>query len=117
RGRAMQEAVPVGAGAMAALLGADLEAATAIAEAAAKETREVCACANDNAPGQVVISGPKAAVEPAAAIASERGVKRSVMLPVSAPFHCALMQPAADEMAEALGDAALADPAVPLVAN
>jgi [acyl-carrier-protein] S-malonyltransferase len=117
RGKAMQEAVPVGKGAMAALLGADLEAATGIAEAAAKETGEVCSTANDNAPGQVVISGSKTAVERAVALAAERGVKRSVMLPVSAPFHCALMQPAADVMAEALADAALADPAVPLVAN
>jgi len=117
RGRAMQEAVAVGAGAMAALLGADLAAATAIAEAAAKETREVCAVANDNAPGQVVVSGSKAAVERAIALAGERGIKRSVLLPVSAPFHCPLMQPAADIMAEALGEAALVNPSVPLVAN
>jgi len=117
RGRAMQEAVPVGKGAMAALLGADLEAATGIAEAAAKETGEVCSTANDNAPGQVVISGTKTAVERATAIATERGIKRSVMLPVSAPFHCALMQPAADVMAEALAGATLANPAVPVVAN
>ena len=117
RGRAMQEAVPVGQGAMAALLGADLEAATGIAEAAAKETGEVCSTANDNAPGQVVISGTKTAVERATAIATERGIKRSVMLPVSAPFHCALMQPAADVMAEALAGATLANPAVPVVAN
>ncbi len=117
RGRAMQEAVPVGEGAMAALLGADLTAATAIAEAAAKETRAVCTPANDNAPGQVVISGSKAAVERAIALAGERGIKRSVLLPVSAPFHCPLMQPAADIMAEALGEAALANPSVPLVAN
>jgi len=117
RGRAMQEAVPVGAGAMAALLGADLAAATAIAEAAATETREVCTPANDNAPGQVVISGSKAAVERAIALAAERGIKRSVLLPVSAPFHCPLMQPAADIMAEALGEAALVNPSVPLVAN
>jgi [acyl-carrier-protein] S-malonyltransferase len=117
RGRAMQEAVPVGRGAMAALLGADLEAAAAIAEAAAKESGEVCSTANDNAPGQVVISGAKTAVERALAIAAERGVRRSVMLPVSAPFHCALMQPAADAMAEALAAAALYNPTVPLVAN
>jgi [acyl-carrier-protein] S-malonyltransferase len=117
RGRAMQEAVPVGAGAMAALLGADLEAATAIAAAAAEETKAVCACANDNAPGQVVVSGSKAAVERAIAIAAERGIKRSVLLPVSAPFHCPLMQPAADAMAEALAEARLENPAVPLVAN
>lgn len=117
RGRAMQEAVPVGAGAMAALLGADLEAATAIAETAAKETKLVCAPANDNAPGQVVISGAKAAIERAVALATERGIKRSVILPVSAPFHCVLMEPAADAMAEALAEAPLANPAVPLVAN
>jgi [acyl-carrier-protein] S-malonyltransferase len=117
RGKAMQEAVPVGAGAMAALLGADLAAATEIAAAAAKETGAVCATANDNAPGQVVVSGSKAAVERAIAIAAERGVKRSVLLPVSAPFHCGLMQPAADAMAEALAEATLENPAVPLVAN
>jgi [acyl-carrier-protein] S-malonyltransferase len=117
RGQAMQKAVPVGEGAMAALLGADLEAAKAIAAAAAQETRAVCTPANDNAPEQVVISGAKAAVERAVALAGERGIKRCVMLPVSAPFHCPLMQPAADAMAEALGEAALADPAVPLVAN
>jgi [acyl-carrier-protein] S-malonyltransferase len=117
RGKAMQEAVPVGAGAMAALLGADLDAAVEIAAAAAKETGEVCTCANDNAPGQVVVSGSKAAVERAVAVAAERGVKRSVMLPVSAPFHCPLMQPAADVMAEALAEARLENPAVPLVAN
>jgi [acyl-carrier-protein] S-malonyltransferase len=117
RGRAMQEAVPVGEGAMAALLGADLEAAKGIAEAAARETNLVCAPANDNAPGQVVISGAKAAVERAIALATERGIKRSVILPVSAPFHCALMQPAADAMAEALAEAPLVNPAVPLVAN
>src|SRR5215510_4824468 len=105
RGRAMQEAVPVGEGAMAALLGADLEAAKGIAEAAAKETRLVCAPANDNAPGQVVISGAKAAVERAVALAAERGIKRSVM------------QPAADAMADALAEAPLVNPAVPLVAN
>src|SRR5215468_1915531 len=117
RGRAMQEAVPVGEGAMAALLGADIAAAQAIAEAAAKETGKVCAPANDNAPGQVVISGAKAAVERAVALAAERGIKRSVMLPVSAPFHCSLMQPAADAMADALAEAPLDNPAVPLVAN
>jgi [acyl-carrier-protein] S-malonyltransferase len=117
RGRAMQEAVPVGEGAMAALLGPDLPTAAGIAEAAAAETGEVCACANDNAPGQVVISGTKRAVERAIAIAAERGVKRSIPLPVSAPFHCPLMQPAADAMAEALAAAPLAPPTVPLVAN
>lgn len=119
RGQAMQRAVPVGEGAMAALLGLDLEAATEIAAAAvaAGEGEEVCAPANDNAPGQVVVSGHKAAVERAIAIAAERGARRSVMLPVSAPFHCALMQPAADEMAEALAKVDLAMPALPLVAN
>ncbi len=117
RGRAMQEAVPVGEGAMAALLGADLEVAKAIAEAAAKETRAVCTPATDNAPGQVVISGAKVAIERAIVLAGERGIKRSVLLPVSAPFHCPLMQPAADAMKEALAEAALVNPAVPLVAN
>ncbi|HYD97983.1 MAG TPA: ACP S-malonyltransferase [Alphaproteobacteria bacterium] len=115
RGQAMQKAVPVGVGAMAALLGADLEAAQAIAQEAAQG--EVCACANDNAPGQVVVSGHKGAVERAMRIAAERGFKRSVMLPVSAPFHCPLMQPAADRMAEALAAVRLEAPAVPLIAN
>ena len=118
RGRAMQRAVPVGQGAMAALLGLDLPAAQEIAEAAAEgeEGREVCACANDNAPGQVVVSGDKAAVERAVKLAAEKG-RRGIMLPVSAPFHCALMAPAAREMEEALADVALAPPTVPLVAN
>jgi [acyl-carrier-protein] S-malonyltransferase len=115
RGRAMQKAVPVGEGAMAALIGADLEQAEAIAKEAAQG--EVCAPANDNAPGQVVVSGHKAAVERAVALAAGRGIKRSVMLPVSAPFHCALMKPAADEMAEALAEAKILPPAVPVVAN
>lgn len=115
RGRAMQRAVPVGEGAMAALIGADLGQAQAIARDAAKG--EVCAVANDNAPGQVVVSGHKAAVERAVALAAELGIRRSVMLPVSAPFHCALMQPAAEEMAEALADARVLPPAVPLIAN
>jgi [acyl-carrier-protein] S-malonyltransferase len=115
RGRAMQRAVPVGEGAMAALIGADLETARAIAEAAAED--EVCAIANDNAPGQVVISGHKAAVERAVALAPERGIKRSVMLPVSAPFHSPLMQPAAEEMEEALAAIVIAPPRLPLVAN
>jgi [acyl-carrier-protein] S-malonyltransferase len=114
RGRAMQRAVPAGQGAMAALLGLDLPAAAEIAEAAADG--EVCACANDNAPGQVVVSGDKAAVERAVKLAAEQG-KRGVMLPVSAPFHCALMAPAAREMEEALAGVALAPPAVPLIAN
>lgn len=115
RGQSMQKAVPVGVGAMAAILGADLDAATEIAAAAAQG--DVCAAANDNAPGQVVVSGHKAAVERAMAIAAERGFKRSILLPVSAPFHCPLMQPAADRMAEALADTTISAPKVPLVAN
>lgn len=115
RGRAMQEAVPVGVGAMAALLGLDFEAARAIAEEAAGD--EVCQAANDNDPGQVVISGHKAAVERAVEIAKGRGAKRAVMLPVSAPFHSALMEPAAEVMAGALADVSIAAPRVPLVAN
>lgn len=115
RGRAMQKAVPVGAGAMAALLGLDLDAAREVAAAAAQG--EVCAAANDNAPGQVVVSGHKAAVERAVALAAERGARRSVLLPVSAPFHCPLMAPAADVMAEALEAVAMAPPRLPLVAN
>src|ERR1043165_6269119 len=117
RGQAMQKAVPVGVGAMAALLGLDLPAAQEIAAAAAKETGMVCSAANDNAPGQVVVSGHKEAVERAIAIAAEKGAKRSVLLPVSAPFHCALMQPAADAMAEALGNTKLNAPAVPVIAT
>ncbi|MCP4330053.1 MAG: ACP S-malonyltransferase [Alphaproteobacteria bacterium] len=115
RGRAMQDAVPVGDGAMAAILGLELDAVVAIAQAAAGD--EVCAAANDNAPGQVVVSGSRGAVERAVAMASEQGAKRSIMLPVSAPFHCALMQPAADVMREALWRAAIEPPATPLVAN
>ncbi|MCL7464782.1 ACP S-malonyltransferase [Phaeovulum sp. NW3] len=115
RGQAMQSAVPVGVGAMAALLGLDFETATAVAAEAAQG--EVCQAANDNDPAQVVVSGHKAAVERAVEIAKGRGAKRAVMLPVSAPFHCALMQPAADAMAAALADVAIAAPAVPLVAN
>ncbi|UWR82856.1 ACP S-malonyltransferase [Phaeobacter inhibens] len=115
RGQAMQSAVPVGEGAMAAILGLDLEAVRAVAEEAAQG--EVCQAANDNDPTQVVVSGAKAAVERAAEIAKEKGAKRAVMLPVSAPFHCALMQPAADVMAEALADVAITSPAVPLIAN
>lgn len=118
RGRAMQQAVPVGEGAMAALIGVDLEAAQDVAAAAvAGESDEVCAVANDNAPGQVVVSGSRAAVERAVAIAAERGARRSVMLPVSAPFHCPLMAPAAEVMADALGQVAVKPPVVPLVAN
>jgi len=120
RGQAMQEAVPVGEGAMAALLGLDLADAAEVAEAAAagaEQGREICAPANDNAPGQVVISGHKAAVERAVELAGERGAKRCVMLPVSAPFHCALMAPAAEAMAEALAQVTLRPPAIPVVAN
>ncbi|HEX7008309.1 MAG TPA: ACP S-malonyltransferase [Alphaproteobacteria bacterium] len=117
RGRAMQAAVPAGEGAMAALLGVELADAEAIAKKAAEATGEVCAPANDNGPGQIVVSGAKAAVEHAVKIAPERGAKRCVMLPVSAPFHCALMQPAADAMAEALSKVTIAPPAVPVVAN
>ena len=115
RGQSMQQAVPVGEGAMAALIGLDLAVAQEIAEAAGEVG--VCDCANDNAPGQVVVSGATPAVERAVEIAGERGAKRSIMLPVSAPFHCAMMQPAADVMAEALADIDLARPAVPLVPN
>jgi [acyl-carrier-protein] S-malonyltransferase len=115
RGQAMQKAVPVGEGAMAALLGLELDAAKDVAAEASAVG--VCDCANDNAPGQVVVSGAKAAVEKAVAIAAERGARRSIMLPVSAPFHCALMQPAADVMEEALGAATIERPLVPLVAN
>jgi len=115
RGQAMQKAVPVGRGAMAALLGADLDTATAAAAEGAK--LGVCQVANDNAPGQVVISGALAAVEAAIAAAKTMGVKRGMLLPVSAPFHCALMQPAADAMAEALTKTALTDPSVGLIAN
>lgn len=115
RGRAMQRATPVGTGAMAALLGLDFAAAVAIAEEAAEG--QVCQAANDNAPGQVVVSGHRQAVERAVEIARARGAKRAVLLPVSAPFHCALMQPAADIMAEALSAVALKRPTVPVVAN
>ena len=113
RGRAMQKAVPVGAGAMAALIGVELGEARAIAAEAAG----VCATANDNGGGQVVLSGEKSAVERAVEIAKTRGVKRAMMLPVSAPFHCPLMQPAADVMAEALATVAVKPPRVPVVAN
>lgn len=115
RGEAMQAAVPVGVGAMAALLGLDFAAAAEVAEAAAQG--EVCQAANDNDPGQVVVSGHKAAVERAVELAKEKGAKRAVLLPVSAPFHCSLMQPAADVMAEALDKVDIERPAVPLVAN
>jgi [acyl-carrier-protein] S-malonyltransferase len=117
RGQAMQKAVPVGEGAMAALLGPELDQVRNIARQAAEETKKVCDVANDNSPGQVVVSGAKDAVERAISIATEQGVKRSIMLPVSAPFHCALMQPAADAMQEALAKATIRQPAVPVVAN
>ncbi len=115
RGKAMQEAVPVGAGAMAALLGVDLEAAIEIAAEASDAG--VCEAANDNAPGQVVVSGALAAVEKAVEIAKGRGARKCVMLPVSAPFHCSMLAPAAEVMREALAGAALRDPVVPVVAN
>jgi len=115
RGQAMQSAVPVGQGAMAALLGLDLPDAQEVAAEAAQG--EVCEAANDNAPGQVVVSGAKAAVERALEIAKTKGAKRAVLLPVSAPFHCAMMQPAAERMAEALAGVTLAAPAAPVVAN
>jgi len=115
RGQAMQKAVPVGVGAMAALLGLDFEAASAVAGEAAQG--QVCQAANDNGAGQVVVSGDKAAVERAVEIAKEKGAKRAMLLPVSAPFHCALMQPAADVMAEALSNVAVKAPVVPVVSN
>jgi len=115
RGRAMQKAVPVGTGAMAALLGMDFEAAAAVAAEAAQG--EVCQAANDNGGGQVVISGHKAAVERAVEIAKAKGAKRAMLLPVSAPFHCSLMQPAAEAMAQALGRIEVRPAAVPVVAN
>jgi [acyl-carrier-protein] S-malonyltransferase len=115
RGRAMQAAVPVGVGAMAALLGMDYAAADAVAKEAAEG--DVCQAANDNDPGQVVISGHKAAVERAVEIAKAKGAKRAILLPVSAPFHCVLMQPAAEAMAAALAGVTIKAPVVPLVAN
>jgi [acyl-carrier-protein] S-malonyltransferase len=115
RGRAMQEAVPVGQGAMAALLGADLAQAQELTKAAAQG--QVCEAANDNAPGQVVISGAKAAIERAVALAPKYGARRAVPLPVSAPFHCALMQPAAEAMRAALQEVEIEAPAVPVIAN
>ncbi|WP_439527433.1 ACP S-malonyltransferase [Pannonibacter sp.] len=116
RGSAMQAAVPVGVGAMAALLGLEFDVAREVA-AEASAPGEVCEAANDNAPGQVVVSGHKAAVERALEIAKGRGGRRAVLLPVSAPFHCSLMQPAADAMAAALADVTIHAPKVPLVAN
>jgi [acyl-carrier-protein] S-malonyltransferase len=115
RGLAMQKAVPVGVGAMAALLGLDYETAVAVAEEAARG--EVCHAANDNGGGQVVVSGNKAAVERALEIAKTKGAKRAMLLPVSAPFHCSLMQPAADVMADALAKVTINKPVVPLVSN
>jgi len=115
RGRAMQEAVPVGVGAMAALLGLEFDVAAVIASEAAHV--QVCEAANDNGGGQVVISGDKAAVERAVEIARSRGAKRAMMLPVSAPFHCKLMQPAADVMARALADVVVKAPVVPVIVN
>jgi len=115
RGQAMQKAVPVGVGAMAALLGLDFETASAIADEAAQG--QVCQAANDNGAGQVVVSGDKAAVERAVEIAKEKGAKRAMLLPVSAPFHCALMQPAAEVMAEALSKVRVMAPVVPVVSN
>lgn len=115
RGKAMQAAVPVGQGAMAALLGLDFATASAVAAEAAQG--EVCQAANDNSDGQVVISGSKAAVDRACEIAKAKGAKRAILLPVSAPFHCALMKPAADAMAEALAQVKMNAPVVPLIAN
>jgi [acyl-carrier-protein] S-malonyltransferase len=115
RGRSMQAAVPVGQGAMAALIGVDFETAQSIAEEAAQG--DVCTAANDNAPGQVVVSGHKAAVERAIAVAKGRGFKRALLLPVSAPFHSPLMEPAAHAMEQALGDTDIRPPVVPVYAN
>ncbi|AMJ60071.1 ACP S-malonyltransferase [Bosea sp. PAMC 26642] len=115
RGDAMQQAVPAGMGAMAALLGAELDLARAIAHDAAQG--EICEAANDNGGGQVVLSGAKAAIDRAIAMAGERGVKRAILLPVSAPFHCALMLPAAETMRAALADVAMQAPVVPVMAN
>src|SRR5471030_550139 len=115
RGQAMQKAVPVGVGAMAALIGLEFDAAAAVASEAAQG--QVCQAANDNGGGQVVVSGDKAAVERAVEIAKTKGAKRAMILPVSAPFHCALMRPAADVMANALGQVSIKSPVVPVVAN
>jgi [acyl-carrier-protein] S-malonyltransferase len=115
RGQAMQAAVPVGVGAMAALLGADIEKAEALANAAAQG--ETCTVANDNDPSQVVISGHKGAIERAIEMVRDHGIKRGILLPVSAPFHCPLMQPAADRMADALGETTINAPYVPVFAN
>ena len=117
RGKAMQAAVPVGQGAMAALLGLDYETGVAVAAEAQAEAGGVCQIANDNGGGQVVASGSKAAVDKAIEIAKAKGAKRAMLLAVSAPFHCALMQPAADAMAEALASTNIVAPKVPVVAN
>lgn len=117
RGRAMQQAVPVGEGAMAAILGLDYEPVMEIAREAESASGEVCAAANDNAPGQVVVSGSRAGVEKAMEIAAGKGARRAVLLPVSAPFHCRLMAPAARVMQEALADVEISPPAVALIAN
>jgi [acyl-carrier-protein] S-malonyltransferase len=117
RGRAMQEATPVGTGAMAALLGVEFDAGQSIAADASSETGQVCTIANDNGGGQLVVSGDKEAVEKAVSIAAERGFKRAIMLQVSAPFHSPLMAPAAEVMAKALAGATVEVPSVPLVAN
>ncbi len=116
RGQAMQRAVPIGVGAMAAIMGLDFETCTMIAEEAS-QGEEICQAANDNAPGQVVLSGTISAIGRAIDLAKERGAKRAIELPVSAPFHCALMQPAADEMEAALASTHISAPCVPLVAN
>lgn len=115
RGRAMQKAVPVGEGGMAALLGAEMDVARAIAEQAAQG--EICSPANDNAPGQIVLSGAMSAIDRAIEIAGEKGIRRSIKLPVSAPFHCAMMAPAAAVMEAALGEIDLVRPVVPVMAN
>ena len=115
RGKAMQDAVPFGVGAMAAILGLDFETVSQITNSSAND--QVCQAANDNDPGQVVISGHKNAVEETIELAKDAGAKRAILLPVSAPFHCSLMQPAADNMAKALSEIILKDPIVPLVAN
>ena len=115
RGKAMQDAVPFGVGAMAAILGLDFETVSQLTNSSAND--QVCQAANDNDPGQVVISGHKNAVEETIELAKDAGAKRAILLPVSAPFHCSLMQPAADNMAKALSEIILKDPIVPLVAN
>ncbi len=117
RGQAMQQAVPVGEGGMSALLGAEIEQAEELAKECAAVTGGICVVANDNAPGQVVISGTKAAIDKAPEIAKAKGIKRAMALNVSAPFHSPMMQPAADRMAEELGKVTIRPPAIPVVAN